>query len=228
VDRISGAVNYYEMPVNVIIEPHGLAEVVTKTNKRCEGRRKKEVLAERIELIRYVAWSFAEQNKQKQRIIPNQRLFLDAGDPGQISEPREKLAIANALEKILNTAEFDGVSVNVAGHYSFAESLKWAKEIIGLVLLDARKKLTVAIDIGRSGNRVEGKCNARGAALDPQLPTLDHPDPRVELTMIIKDPSESDGEGAGCNGGKPAGSFDLEVFKDYLRNTAKKHPSFGN
>ncbi len=229
VDQVSNAIRYYQsMPINIIIEPGGLAEVVTDREQVCGKRTKTEVLEERIGLIHYVSWCFALLDKDKHRINPHLRLFVDIGHPSHISGPREKMAIADALENIIKGAVIDGVSVNVGGHDSFDESVTWAKEVIGLVRSSANTKLTIAVDIGRSGARVEGQCNVRGAALDVQPPTLAHADPRVELAMIIKHPGERDGDGPSCNGAASVGNFDREMFMEYLRNSTLRHTFIGH
>lgn len=220
--RVADAITYYKStPINVIIEPGGLSNVITQVDMWCHGRTKRELLDERIELLRYVLWNIVTYNSKKKRSNPNLRLFIDVGGPGTISEPKAKIAMANALQKILKVAEADGIGVNVGGYASFDESRAWAKELLQLLNAGTGKKLTMAIDISRSGNAVAQGCNTPGAALDEHRPTLDHSDPKVELVTIIKDPSTSDGDGEDCNGGGPAGSFDLKVFREYLQNTAR-------
>ncbi|PWT83742.1 MAG: hypothetical protein C5B58_06050 [Acidobacteria bacterium] len=228
-DRIIDALLVYQMPINVIVEPHGLDEVVTEKYQRCDHRTRGQVLVERIALLRYMIWGLAERDdKTKNRKSSKLRIFLDVGGPGRISDARGRLALVNSIEKILEKAEIDGLSVNVGGYRSFGESLAWAKTIIGLMKPELARKLTLAIDIGRSGKKVVGTCNSRGAALDARGSTPDDPDPRVELAIVVKDPSESDGQGEPCNRGAPAGTFDFEVFKDYLRNSTDTHSSCCN
>lgn len=220
---IATAVRYYgNAPINIIIEPGGLARVITHTDELCHMRRKSEVLEERVELIRYVLWNFIDQDRRKNRHNPNVRLFLDVGGPDTLLAPHSKLAMTRALKNILRSAEFDGVSVNVSGRASFDESAAWGKEIIDLLSGQIKRKLTLAIDISRAGSTGEKGCNAPGAKLDSEPPTLSHAQEKVELAMMIHDPSTSDGDREGCRGGAPAGEFDLEVLREYLNNSAPK------
>lgn len=224
VPKIADAVTYYKRPsINVIIEPGGLSRLLTEKEVWCHGRTKRAILEERIELIRYVLWNMVVTDGKGNRVNPYLRLFVDVGGPGTISEPAAMLALAKVLEQILKVAEADGISVNVGGYASIDESRAWAKELLALVRGKSKKRLTVAIDISRSGGNAGEGCNMPGAALDEKAPTLDHHDPIVELTLVIKDPSRSDGESEGCHGGSPTGTFDLPVFREYLRNTSLLH-----
>lgn len=228
IDQVSNAVRYYDrLPINIIIEPGGLSDVVTDMDRPCGRRTKSDVLEERIELIRYISWCFALEDNKKDRINPNLRLFVDVGSPGRVTGAKELITLADALEKIIKGAVIDGISVNVARHDSSDDSIAWAKEIINMVRPSIGRRLTIAVDIGRSGARVDEYCNARGAALDQQYATLDHDDPQVELMMIIKTPGDSDGDGAACHDGAALGSFDRETFLDYVRTTAKTRASLG-
>ena len=222
-DRVSNAIRHYNMPMNIIVEPGGLAEVLTNRTELCGKRTKSEVLKERIGLLQYVSWvlkvKLRGKDKKMHRVNPNLRLFIDVGYPSLMSAPWAKMMMADALEKILMQADVDGVSVNVGKYDSFDDSVAMAKKIIAMVRLKAGRKLTTAVDIGRSGYRVDGNCNARGAALDLQLSTLMHPDRQIEIATIIKAPGESDGDGPGCHDGGPMGSFDMDLLKDYLRNS---------
>jgi len=229
IDRISNAIRHYRgLPINIIIEPGGLANIVVEAYKLCNERKRSDILAERIKLIQYASWSFALVDRRGKRINPNARLFVDVGNPDRIAGAKEKLAIANALEKVLEGADIDGISVSGASEHSFDESVAWAKQLIEGIRLKVRKKLTIAIDVGRSGNKVEGSCSAKGIALDTLSPTLDHPDPRVELVIIMSVPGETYGDGRDCGHNDPLDNFDLQAFLEFLRNTTANRASTGN
>jgi endoglucanase len=221
-NQIATAIGAYDFPINVIIEPHALEENVTNKLMPCGDRTKSEVLLERIALLRRVIWELAERiDGTKKRAHPKIRVYLDIGGPERITDARGRLALVNAIDWVLQKAEIDGVSVNVGEHASFEESLAWAKKIIKLMDPGNHRNLKVAIDIGRSGRHADGSCNAQGAALDVQHLGDVRRDSIVGLATIIWDPSVSDGRSEACHHGPAAGEFHLELFKDYLTETAR-------
>lgn len=229
-DRVSNALRYYAMPMYVILEPGGLSELVTDRESPCGKRTKSDVLKERIKLYRYASWVLNptrwDKDGKKHRTNRNIRIFIDAGNPSTVSGPRERMLVADALEKVLTGARFDGVSVNVGAHDSLDAGVAFGKKIIGLVRPKAGRMLTVAADIGLSGARGTTGCGTSNAALDAQQPTLDYPDPRVELATIMKLPGES-GSPA-CKAQEPPGDFNPHVFAAYVRNSAAQRSYAGH
>lgn len=221
---IGDIIRYYkERPVNIIIEPGALSHLLTKTDESCYSKTKDALLAERIELLSKTIWEFMSEDGDKNRTNPHVRLFIDAGGPESVPDTRSKLALARALQEIARNAKFDGIAINVGGSASFDENVVWAEDLISLLRGRLRSDLTLAVDISRSGGARGGGCNAPGAALGTELQTLKHDNKRVELVTIIHDPSTSDGDGEGCNGGAPAGEFDMRILREYLHHSSLKH-----
>lgn len=229
--KIGTVFHNYDVPIIAIIEPGLLKDLVTNTNELCDGRDKKEVLEDWLDRLRTVIWNLDSRDPKDVPLAPKLRIIIDASSPSQVSQPEDRVAMAKALERLYGLARFHAISVNVGQYDSFEESITYGKDLIASMRSDQLRKhhtgITIAYDKGRAGNRVQGSCNARGAALDRQPSTLNPADSQIELVTIIKTPGLSDGDGPKCFGAGPFGELDLPTLLDYLHNTAVKYPPNG-
>jgi endoglucanase len=132
--------------------------------------------------------------------LPHTRVYLDAGNPGEITDPY-------GLVEPLQAAGIRygrGFSANVSNFQWTATVVTWSQQLEHAL----GGKVGAVVDTSRNGRGpYTGPdspqwCNPPGRALGP-APTWD-PAPGIDAYLWIKDPGASDGS---CRGGPPAGQY---------------------
>ena len=185
----------------VIVEPDALPDMLPE--RGCNFSTSDA--AERMQLLQYAMQTLGG--------LPHAQVYLDAGNPGMISDPH---VMAAAL--IQAGIEYgSGFSINVSNFYRTSDMVVWAHQIeSALSQLGARVahqaqnprgrvQLKAVIDTSRNGNGTAAHldwCNPPGRALG-DAPTLTPGQPGITAYLWIKDPWASDGT---CRGGPLAGN----------------------
>jgi len=169
----------------VIVEPDGLPDIVRDCLSPAQS-------SERYQLLRYAMKQLGA--------LPHTRVYLDAGNPGEITDPY-------GLVEPLQAAGIRygrGFSANVSNFQWTATVVTWSQQLEHAL----GGKVGAVVDTSRNGRGpYTGPdspqwCNPPGRALGP-APTWD-PAPGIDAYLWIKDPGASDGS---CRGGPPAGQY---------------------
>jgi endoglucanase len=170
----------------VIVEPDGLPDIV-------RGCLSPALSSERYQLLRYAMKQLGA--------LPHARVYLDAGNPGMITEPSR---LAGPLEEA-GVGYGRGFSANASNFQWTATVVTWSQQLeralggtVGAVIDTSRN--------GRgpyTGPDSPQWCNPPGRAPGP-APRFDPGPAGIDAYLWIKDPGASDGS---CNGGPPAGQY---------------------
>ena len=165
----------------VVLEPDAVAHIV-------DGCTPGEYHAEREQLLGEAIDRLKRQ--------PNTRVYLDAGNPSWIREPRK------LVEPLLRAgvAKADGFSLNVSNFQTDAVTKEYGRRLSKD--LDGKH---FVIDSSRNGNGpLPGVwCNPPGRALGT-APTTSTGETALDAYLWVKRPGESDGT---CEGGPDAGQW---------------------
>lgn len=167
----------------IVLEPDAIPQAVRGCLDDQDTRERYELLAEAVGAL---------------RAAPGVLVYLDAGNPGWISEPGEMLS---ALRKS-GIGRATGFSLNVANFETTADNVAYGTRLSALL-----GGAHFVVDTSRNGHGPAQKgagdrhwCNPTGRALgDP--PTTRTGVPLVDAYLWVKRPGESDGA---CGSGAPA------------------------
>ncbi|QES43900.1 endoglucanase [Streptomyces venezuelae] len=193
VDTFAGAIG--DAPALVVLEPDAIPHIV-------DGCTPAEYHEDRYQLL-----SEAIQRLKRQ---PEVKVYLDAGNPGWISEPGK---LTEPLQKA-GVAQADGFSLNVSNFQSDGTIKAYGRTLSAAVggkhfVMDTSRN-------GRgplAGDRQDAWCNPPGRGLGTP-PTDRTGDPLVDAVLWIKRPGDSDGP---CRGGPAAGQW----WPDYALGLAR-------
>ncbi|MEU5901255.1 glycoside hydrolase family 6 protein [Streptomyces venezuelae] len=193
VDTFAGAIG--DAPALVVLEPDAIPHIV-------DGCTPAEYHEDRYQLL-----SEAIQRLKRQ---PKVTVYLDAGNPGWISEPGK---LTEPLQKA-GVAQADGFSLNVSNFQSDRTIKAYGRTLSATVggkhfVMDTSRN-------GRgplAGDRQDAWCNPPGRGLGTP-PTDRTGDPLVDAVLWIKRPGDSDGP---CRGGPAAGQW----WPDYALGLAR-------
>ncbi|MFI1679855.1 glycoside hydrolase family 6 protein [Streptomyces sp. NPDC020607] len=179
----------------VVLEPDAIPHIV-------DGCTPAEYHADRYQLL-----SEAIQRLKRQ---PKVKVYLDAGNPGWISEPGK---LTEPLQKA-GVAQADGFSLNVSNFQDDGTIKSYGRTLSATVggkhfVMDTSRN-------GRgplAGDRQDAWCNPPGRGLGTP-PTDRTGDPLVDAVLWIKRPGDSDGL---CRGGPAAGQW----WPDYALGLAR-------
>jgi endoglucanase len=181
----------------VILEPDALPHVV-------DGCTPRKFHEERYDLLTGAV--------DKLKGLPRTKVYLDAGNPHWIKDPRRMAAPL----KRAGIAKADGFALNTSNYQTTQENAAYGRQLSRLV---GHKPFV--IDTSRNGNGPapgkedpEAWCNPRGRALG-KAPTTDTGDKLIDAYLWIKRPGESDGT---CKGGPKAGRWWPRYALDLARN----------
>jgi endoglucanase len=170
----------------VVVEPDGLPDIIRGCLSPAQS-------AERYQLLRYAMKELGR--------LPHTRVYLDAGNPGMVSDPARLAAPLQAAGLRYGR----GFSANVSNFGWTADVVTWSQRLeralggnVGAVIDTSRN--------GRgpyTGSAAPQWCNPPGRALGP-APRLNPGPAGIDAYLWIKDPGASDGA---CRGGPPAGQF---------------------
>lgn len=186
----------------IVVEPDAL---LLADSEQCKTlfAEQPEAREQRIEALNYAI--------QKLN-TPKTNLYIDAGHPGW-SNPGH---VADLLKEV-GVELADGISLNVANHYSTDENLARANEISDAL----EHPLRIVVDTSRNGTTdvpYDGNwCNESDRALGDN-PTILRPsddDVMLDAKLWVKYPGKSDGL---CNEGLDAGLWDVEAARELVRN----------
>ncbi|MFK4068800.1 glycoside hydrolase family 6 protein [Streptomyces sp. NPDC029674] len=193
VDTFADAIG--DAPALVVLEPDAIPHIV-------DGCTPAEYHADRYQLL-----SEAIQRLKRQ---PKVKVYLDAGNPGWISEPHK---LTEPLRQA-GIAQADGFSLNVS-NFQTDETIK----SYGRTLSATVGGKHFVMDTSRngkgplSGDREDAWCNPPGRGLGTP-PTDRTGDPLLDAVLWIKRPGDSDGP---CRGGPAAGQW----WPDYALGLAR-------
>jgi endoglucanase len=158
---------------------------------------------ERYALLAHAVDRFARQ--------PHARVYLDAGNPGWITETWR---LVDAL-RASGAAKADGVAVNTANFQTDEASSTYGER-----LSQELGGVHYVVDTSRNGNGpamgADSWCNPPGRALG-MAPTTVTGRARLDAYLWIKRPGESDGT---CRGGPEAGRWWPSYALELARNAA--------
>ena len=179
----------------VILEPDAISQYNTAS---CLNTAQK---TERLTLLNNAIASFAAN-------APNALVYLDAGPPNALSA-----AVIGPTLVSAGIAKAAGFAVNVSNYETTADSVAYGTAISGLT---GGKHFVV--DTSRNGVGPTSDhqwCNPTGRGLG--LPPQATPSGLVDGYLWVQNPGTSDGT---CNGGAPAGTFDVNIACTLLQNSA--------
>ncbi|MEV4638141.1 glycoside hydrolase family 6 protein [Actinoplanes sp. NPDC049548] len=167
----------------IVLEPDAIPQAVRGCLDAEDTRERYGLLAEAVGAL---------------RATPGVLVYLDAGNPGWITEPAEMLS---ALRQS-GIGRASGFALNVANFETTADNIAYGTRLSGLL-----GGAHFVVDTSRNGNGPAQKgagdrhwCNPTGRALgDP--PTTRTGEPLVDAYLWVKRPGESDGA---CGSGAPA------------------------
>lgn len=193
IDTFAGTIG--DRPAVVILEPDAIPHIV-------DGCTPAEYHAERYQLL-----SEAIQRLKRQ---PQVKVYLDAGNPGWISEADK---LADPLQRA-GIAQADGFSLNVS-NFQDDETIKaYGRSLSGIVggkhfVMDTSRNGKGPL----AGEREDAWCNPPGRGLGTP-PTDKTGDALLDAVLWIKRPGDSDGP---CRGGPAAGQW----WPDYALGLAR-------
>ncbi|MFH8608322.1 glycoside hydrolase family 6 protein [Streptomyces sp. NPDC018029] len=193
VDTFADAIG--DAPALVILEPDAIPHIV-------DGCTPAEYHADRYQLL-----SEAIQRLKRQ---PEVKVYLDAGNPGWITEPYK---LTEPLQKA-GIAQADGFSLNVSNFQSDETIKSYGRTLSATVggkhfVMDTSRNGKGPL----SGDREDAWCNPPGRGLGTP-PTDRTGDPLLDAVLWIKRPGDSDGP---CRGGPEAGQW----WPDYALGLAR-------
>ncbi|MFD6433596.1 glycoside hydrolase family 6 protein [Streptomyces venezuelae] len=193
VDTFAGAIG--DAPALVVLEPDAIPHIV-------DGCTPAEYHEDRYQLL-----SEAIQRLKRQ---PKVKVYLDAGNPGWITEPGK---LGEPLQKA-GIAQADGFSVNVSNFQSDGTIKSYGRTLSATVggkhfVMDTSRNGKGPL----AGDRQDAWCNPPGRGLGTP-PTDRTGDPLVDAVLWIKRPGDSDGP---CRGGPAAGQW----WPDYALGLAR-------
>ncbi|MEU7578271.1 glycoside hydrolase family 6 protein [Streptomyces sp. NPDC041068] len=207
----AGSADYYRTWVNafadaigtapalVVLEPDAIPHIV-------DGCTPAEYHADRYQLL-----SEAIQRLKRQ---PKVKVYLDAGNPGWISDARK---LTEPLKKA-GIAQADGFSLNVSNFQSDETTKAYGRALSATV--DGKHFVMDTSRNGKgplAGDRQDAWCNPPGRGLGTP-PTDRTGDPLLDAVLWIKRPGDSDGP---CRGGPAAGQW----WPDYALGLARNAKS---
>ncbi|MCP3757114.1 glycoside hydrolase family 6 protein [Streptomyces sp. TBY4] len=180
----------------VVLEPDAVPHLVDGCTQAGHRDERLRLLSEAVDRLKH--------NK-------NTRVYLDAGNPAWIPDPKKLVAplYAAGLDRA------DGFALNVSNFQPSTGAREY-----GAALSRAAKGKHFVIDTSRNGDgplrgdRAQAWCNPPGRALGTP-PTDGTGDPLVDAYLWVKRPGESDGT---CRGGPPAGTW----WPDYALGLARR------
>ncbi|MEV2250180.1 glycoside hydrolase family 6 protein [Streptomyces sp. NPDC050147] len=193
IDTFAGTIG--DRPAVVILEPDAIPHIV-------DGCTPAEYHADRYQLL-----SEAIQRLKRQ---PRVKVYLDAGNPGWISEADK---LAEPLRQA-GIAQADGFSLNVS-NFQDDETIKaYGRSLSGTVggkhfVMDTSRNGKGPL----AGDREDAWCNPPGRGLGTP-PTDKTGDALLDAVLWIKRPGDSDGP---CRGGPAAGQW----WPDYALGLAR-------
>ncbi len=182
----------------VVVEPDGLPDIVRGCLSTAQA-------TERYQLLQYAM--------QKLGALPAARVYLDAGNPGEFSNPGP---LAQPLEQA-GIKYGKGFSANVSNFQWTDYVVSWSQQLER----DLGGGYNAIVDTSRNGNGpYTGPdqpqwCNPPGRAAGP-APTLEPHAAGIYAYLWIKNSWASDGN---CNGGPAAGQVDLQYALSLAQNT---------
>ncbi|MFG2649369.1 glycoside hydrolase family 6 protein [Streptomyces sp. NPDC048436] len=193
IDRFAGAIG--DKQALVILEPDAIAHIA-------DGCTPAEYHTERYQLL-----SDAIQRLKRQ---PQVKVYLDAGNPGWISQPDK---LAEPLEQA-GIDRADGFSLNVSNFQSDETIKSYGRTLSGIVggkhfVMDTSRNGKGPL----AGDRADAWCNPPGRGLGTP-PTDKTGDALLDAVLWIKRPGDSDGP---CRGGPAAGQW----WPDYALGLAR-------
>jgi len=184
IDQLAGAIGTGDDIV--VVEPDGLPDIVRDCLSPAQS-------TERYQLLRYAMKQLGA--------LPHARVYLDAGNPGEITDPAQ---LAGPLEAA-GIRYGRGFSANVSNFQWTAAVVTWSQQLERAL----GGKVGAVIDTSRNGRGpytgpdAPQWCNPPGRALGP-APRLNPGPAGIDAYLWIKDPGASDGA---CRGGPPAGQY---------------------
>jgi endoglucanase len=196
-----------DRPVLVVLEPDAVADLVAG----CEGAAapppgRAALLGEAVRVL---------------KSHPGTPVYLDAGNPGRISDLR---GLAATL-RLAGIGRADAFSLNVAGFHATDASKEYGDRLSGLL-----GGAHYVIDTSRNGKGpwaavrrdAQSWCNPPDRALGP-APTVRTGSLLVDAYLWVKRPGESDGV---CRGAPPAGhwwsAYALELAREAGRGPSAR------
>lgn len=197
-----------DRPAVVILEPDAVPSLVTGCGGAAPapGPGRAALLAGAVRVL---------------KTHPGTRVYLDAGNPGWIPDPR---GLAAAL-RLAGIGRADGFSLNVGSFHTTEASREYGDRLSGLL-----GGAHYVVDTGRNGKGPWGAvrrdagawCNPPDRALGP-VPTVRTGSPLVDAYLWVKRPGESDGA---CRGAPAAGHwwsrYAVELAREAGRRTSTR------
>ncbi|GHJ36102.1 glycoside hydrolase family 6 protein [Streptomyces sp. TS71-3] len=186
IDRFAAALG--DTHAWVVLEPDAVAHAV-------DGCTPPPYQAERYQLLSQAIDRLKQQ--------PHTRVYLDAGNPAWITDPRR---LVEPLGRA-GIGHADGFSLNVSNFQTTGAARAYGHRLSEALAGTGTKHFVV--DTSRNGrgplagDHSTAWCNPPGRALGAP-PTLHTGDPLVDAYLWIKRPGESDGQ---CRGGPAAGTW---------------------
>ncbi|MER5255638.1 glycoside hydrolase family 6 protein [Streptomyces sp. NPDC002855] len=193
IDKFAGTIG--DSRAVVVLEPDAIPHIV-------DGCTPAEYHAERYQLL--------SQAIQRLKQQPKVKVYLDAGNPGWISEAGK---LAEPLKQA-GIARADGFSLNVSNFQDDATIKAYGRGLSGIVggkhfVMDTSRNGKGPL----AGDRQDAWCNPPGRGLGTP-PTDRTGDALLDAVLWIKRPGDSDGP---CRGGPAAGQW----WPDYALGLAR-------